>query len=155
MLSELARAWWHALQRTNKDRVLLARARNEQKVYEALAYYRLRKKLIEAEVEISHTQLVPAAWLGANVKSHGTGGPSAARKASLQRPGCASSTVSDVRMRRFLSTDDRWKMVLQLKNFLPLLKTVDVGLLMSDVVFWGPNARQRWAMDYFGNSPKL
>jgi CRISPR system Cascade subunit CasB len=155
--------WWTALEADKGERAELKRTENPLRVVFSPAYHNLLRRYNEAGYRLSpryRERLALLAGLAAHVKKH-----SAQRRLATQMgsppPGSDKATVSELRFRRILATDDLGELFIQLRRVISLLDGTANLIDLARVLFlWRPIAEQNpydrrrdprkdWAYGYY------
>lgn len=157
--------WWTALEADKGERAELKRAEHPLRVVFSPAYHDLLYRLQAAGYRVGphdRERLAVLAGLAAHVKQHtDTGHSFATQMGSPKRSDKA--TVSELRFRRILATDDLSDLYTQLRRAISLLDgTANLRDLARALFRWRPIAEQNpydprkdWAYDYYAAAPQL
>ena len=157
--------WWTALEADKGERAELKRAENPLRVAFSPAYHDLLHRLQEAGYRLGtggRERLAVLAGLAAHVKQHTDNGRSLATQMGSPKPGSDKATVSELRFRRILATDDLDDLYTQLRRAISLLDGTANLIDLARVLFrWRPIAeqnpydpRKNWAYDYYAAAPQ-
>lgn len=155
-INEAVLEWWETLADHNDERAELRRCAMPDEVLLLRSFHRLRLYIEHAETDVqrSDQQLAIVAGVLSHVKTN-TASHSLATQMATPAPNQIRARLSGLRFRRLLQITDRNDL------FRPLIRVIhqlggeaNVQALASDVYFWGKDARQRWAHDYYTTAPK-
>lgn len=157
--------WWTGLESDKGERAELKRAESPLRVVFSPAYHDLLSRLREAGYRLGpdgRERLALLAGLAAHVKQDIGPGRSFATEMGSPRQGSNKATVSELRFRRILATDDLGDLYTQLRRALTLVDGAANLMDLAHVLFrWQPIAAQNsrdprrdWAYDYYAAAPQ-
>jgi CRISPR system Cascade subunit CasB len=157
--------WWTALEADKGERAELKRTENPLRVVFSPAYHNLLYRLQEAGYRLGSSnreRLALLAGLAAHVRQHTDSAGSLAAQMGRSKPGSDKATVSELRFRRILATDDLGELYTQLRRAISLLDGAVNLIDLARVLFhWRPIAeqnpydpRKNWAYDYYAVAPQ-
>lgn len=161
---ELLHAWWKSLEDDKGERALLRRADTLSQVMLSPGFVDLLRTLrnqgyVIATFDLPLSKVAAIAGLTARIK--GLAQEDLATRMGTPKPGTATPTLSELRLRRILACDDIEELYVLLRRALSILDdTANLADLAAIIWNWSPldakrphDPRRRMAYDYYSAAP--
>lgn len=147
--------WWKRIIISPGDRASLKRARNGDMVASQFAYFDLYRRIFNSDIpdfikKSIDYRLPLVAGLVSHIKEDNPGRAVASVMGSSSKAGSDRATVSDLRFRKLLRTDDNDELYIMMIRMIRMMdENVNVKDLARSIYFWNDQTKRKWASQYY------